>query len=194
MTDLDKLESVAAVLDHDYMPIRAALVRAAIAELRDYRTHRERRSRCDASQCPNQGAPPMSTATVITHDWLSKHQACKEQYAIFATEWPEGAPLTPANIHRAAELKLDIDWLAKRILPAPAWRAYEEATAPALRAYKEATAPALRAYKEATATALRAYKEATAPAWRAYEEATATAWRAYEEATATALITALALA
>ena len=46
-----------------------------------------------------------------------------------------------------------IDDALVKLLTAPAWEAYSEATATAWKAYNEATAPALAAYNEAKATA-----------------------------------------
>ena len=68
----------------------------------------------------------------ISHRWLTRHEACSDQVDIFDREWPDGADLTAQNIRRAAELHLDLHWLAIHILKAVAWRAYEEAKAPAL--------------------------------------------------------------
>ena len=80
-----------------------------------------------------------------------------------------------------------IDDALVKLLTAPAWKAYGEATATALGAYNEAKAPAWKAYSEAKATAWKAYNEATATALEAYNEAKATALEAYNEAKATAL-------
>jgi hypothetical protein len=124
---------------------------------------------------------------------LASKRACNEQRDVFAAEWPEGAAVTLENCRRAAELDLNLSWLAQHFLSAPAWKAYQEATAPAWKAYQEATAPAWKAYQEATATAWKAYQEATATAEKAYQEATATAEKAYQEATATAFFSAWCL-
>ncbi len=134
----------------------------------------------------------------ITVEWLEEHEACEDHAEKFVATFGDRAELTRANVVRAVRAGLDIDWLAPRLLDAPAlrayeevrvtaWRAYKKATAPAWRAYKEAMAPALRAYEQVAAPARRAYKEATAPALRAYEEAKAAALRAYEEASSAAL-------
>ena len=47
----------------------------------------------------------------ITYSWLSARKACIEQRKVFKAEWPGGADLTEANLLRAAELGLDLDWL-----------------------------------------------------------------------------------
>lgn len=64
--------------------------------------------------------------------WLTRRKACSEEVAIFDAEWPNGAEISAANILRAVTLELNIDWFARRILTAPAERAYEETTASAL--------------------------------------------------------------
>ena len=107
--------------------------------------------------------------TFVTKEDLA--DACLDQVATFATEWPDGAEISAANIMRAVELGLDLDWWAERHL----------------------STPALAAYKAEKAQALAAHKAATAPAWAAYKAATAPAWAAYEAATAQALIAALNL-
>lgn len=105
------------------------------------------------------GMDTLTATTLITPAWLRARGACGEQVALLAQEWPNGAPVTRATLERALVLSLDIWWLS-RFLPAPARRAYEEATASVRRAYEEATAPARRAYDEATASLRRAYEEA----------------------------------
>ena len=115
--------------------------------------------------------------TRIDAAWLRAHNACEEQVIVFEGEWPAGADITAANIMRAVELKLDIDWLVKHVLTALAYAAYEKATAQAYAAYKKATAPAYyAAYKKAEALAYAAYEKAKAPAYAAYKKAKALAF------------------
>ncbi len=89
----------------------------------------------------------------ITKRFLQSKGACRDQIAIFAAEWPNGSEISLASLTRAAELGLDIGWLAANTLEAPADAAYEAARAPAYAAYKAAIAPAYAAYKAAIATA-----------------------------------------
>ena len=89
----------------------------------------------------------------ITVAFLRKHGACADQVSLFAKTFPDDAETTAENLLLAARAGLAIDWLA-HFVPAPARRAYKEATAPARAAYEEAIAPAWRAYDEARATAL----------------------------------------
>ena len=77
----------------------------------------------------------------ITAQLLRDANACEEQVAIFATQWPDGDEVTLANCRKAAKLGLDFDWAARHLLSAPAWVAYKEATAPALAACEKARAP-----------------------------------------------------
>ena len=90
--------------------------------------------------------------------------ACTDQLKTFIAEWPDGAKVTLKNCRRAAELKLDINWLASRVL----------------------TAPALAKYEKARASAWAEYEKARAPAWAEYDKATASAWAEYEKARASA--------
>ncbi len=79
----------------------------------------------------------------ITCEWLEEHEACEDHVEKFAATFGDRAELTRANAVRAVRAGLDIDWLATRLLDAPARRAYEEATTLAWRAYEEATTLAL---------------------------------------------------
>ena len=56
---------------------------------------------------------------VVTLKWLRRHEACEDQVAIFTKEWGEKAELTEANLLRAVELHLNIDWLAGHFLTEP---------------------------------------------------------------------------
>lgn len=129
----------------------------------------------------------------ITTAWLRRHDACAEQVKIFEGEWPKGAPLTAANVRRAAELGLDLHWFANQVLPATALADYERATAPAQADYRRATATASADYQRATDTAWADYQRARTTASADYRRATATARADYERATAPALIDALGL-
>ena len=77
----------------------------------------------------------------ITHEYLVGLGASCEQLDTFSEEWPDGAEVTLDNCLRAAELGLDLDWLAEKMFSAPAWEAYEQAKAPAFyqiyQTYKE---------------------------------------------------------
>src|SRR3990167_784120 len=107
----------------------------------------------------------------ITREYLVGLGASCKQLDTFSDEWPDGAEITLDNCLRAAELGLDLDWLAKKMFPAPAWEAYLQATAPALEAYERAKAPAWEAFEKARATALEAYEQAIAPAfYKIYDE------------------------
>ena len=118
----------------------------------------------------------------ITREYLVGLGASCKQLDTFSGEWPDGAEVTLDNCLRAAELGLDLDWLAEKMFPARALEAYLQATAPALEAYEQAKAQALEAYRQARATALEAYEQATAPALEAYRQARATAfYKIYDE-------------
>ena len=100
----------------------------------------------------------------ITLKQLRRAGACEPQVQLFKTTFGQSAEVNLETALKMAQ-KFDWNWAAANLLPAPAWKAYEEAMA-----------PAWKAYDEARAQASKAYKEATAPAWKAYEEARATAF------------------
>jgi len=109
----------------------------------------------------------------ITVAWLRRRKACENQVSIFGVEWPQGASLSRENLLRAAELKLDLDWLAEEILTPPLRDAYQKAKAPLREAYQKATAPLREAYQKAKAPLRKAYQKATAALWDAYQKAKA---------------------
>ena len=89
---------------------------------------------------------------------------CQDQANLLDKTFPgESILLTLANCQKAVREGLNLYWLAEKLFPATA-----------LKAYQDATAPAWKAHQDATDTALKAYKDATATAWKAYQDATAT--------------------
>jgi len=68
----------------------------------------------------------------ITSDMLRCALACGDQLNVFEAEWPNGCTVDETVIHRAVALKLEIDFAARKFLPAPARKTYEEARALAL--------------------------------------------------------------
>ena len=90
----------------------------------------------------------------ITAEWLRAQHACSKQVETFAREWPAGAGITKANLLRAAALKLDLSWLARRVLAEPASEAYVVGREPAHKAYDTAVATEHKAYNAAVAVAL----------------------------------------
>ena len=83
----------------------------------------------------------------ISVKWLNEHNACKNQVTTFRKHFGSGdVRITRARLVRAARLRLDISWLAWRILPTPAWSKYQEAVLPPWKKYHEATELALQKY------------------------------------------------
>ena len=89
----------------------------------------------------------------ITVELLKQLGATCEQVQTFAREWPDGAEVTPESVARAVELKLDIDWLACRVLKGKALAEYERVADAALDEYERVTAPALDEYERVRAAA-----------------------------------------
>ena len=100
----------------------------------------------------------------ITLKQLRRKGACEPQVQLFKTTFGQSAEVNLETALKMAD-KFDWNWAAANLLPAPAWKAYDEARAQASKAYKEATAPAWKAYEEARAQASKAYDEATAIAF-----------------------------
>ena len=81
----------------------------------------------------------------ITIDWLREHRACGTE--VFKREWPDGCEPTLANLLRAVELGLSLDWFATYWLSTPMKREYEEKLAPIDREYEEKRAAMKREYE-----------------------------------------------
>jgi len=102
---------------------------------------------------------------IITVAMLREKDACRDQVRIFEGLFGASAKPTLANCRKAVKVGLSLDWAASRLLPAPAWEAYDEAITPAWEAYDEAITPAQKVYEKAIAPARKAYDEACARAF-----------------------------
>ena len=100
----------------------------------------------------------------VTVKHLKAKDACPGQVDLFAATFPDGMLLTEENLLTAARAGLNLEWAAFHLLPAPAYRAYDEAIAPAYRDYDEALATARKTYDVAEAPAFKAYTEAVVTA------------------------------
>jgi len=60
---------------------------------------------------------------LITKEWLYSHDACTDQVDIFAEHWPDGVIVTPESLREAS--KLDLGWLAYKLLPHPLFLEHE---------------------------------------------------------------------
>lgn len=77
---------------------------------------------------------------VITAKQLEDLKACKNELALFTIHFGECAEVALENCLEAAELGLNIDWLAKQVLSDEARVEYEKAIVSAWAKYDEATA------------------------------------------------------
>ena len=57
----------------------------------------------------------------ITVEWLVENEACPSGTIQFMEYWPKGALLTKANLLKAADADIDIDWLALELLAGHSW-------------------------------------------------------------------------
>ncbi len=95
---------------------------------------------------------------------LELADACKDQVALFRSEWGDKCvPLTHANWDRAGEIGLDRLWMM-RLLRGAARDDYYKACAAALDDYYKACAAARDDYYKACAAALDDYYKACAAA------------------------------
>jgi hypothetical protein len=132
------------------------------------------------------------TERTISVAELRAHGICEGQLALFrATFGDTPVAVTEANMSRAVDAGLQIEWLARFIAPAPAQAAFEAARAPALAAYAAACAPALAAYKAARAQEWAAYGAADEQAWELYRAVSDQAWESYRRALVGPLVRAL---
>ena len=100
----------------------------------------------------NREALAVELPAKITAEWLESLGACANEVELFRNEWPDGAPVSPATVRRAA--KLNIAWLAEKILVAQAREVYGEAVAQAREVYGETVAQAWKVYWKAVSQAL----------------------------------------
>ncbi len=113
--------------------------------------------------------------------------ACQKQLAIVQREWPDGVPLIQAAAERAAELHLNIDWAARRLLSDAAYEEYRKALVHTNKEYRKEAAPALEEYRKAVDHAYEAYLKAEDRAYKAYLKSVERAYEAYCKITAPAL-------
>ena len=106
----------------------------------------------------------------ITLSWLKAKEACAEHLVIFESHFGSECEVTATNLRKAAELALDLDWVAKRRLKGEKLREYQEKLAPLYREYREKRAPLYREYEEKRAPLDREYEEKRAPLDREYQE------------------------
>lgn len=91
---------------------------------------------------------------MITVGWLRRRRACPEQIERFKAEWPDGAEPTHENLLRAAELRLNVDWLALTLLRGDALWAYERVRAMAYDIYS----PVKRTFESSSSEREAAHK------------------------------------
>jgi hypothetical protein len=138
----------------------------------------------------------------ITTAVLESLDACCEQAELFASTFPDGLTVSgepdDATIARIVAAGLGVEWLAGRVLTAPALATHEAACATALATYEAARDSAWATYRAACAfawatheaacdSALATYRAACAPAGATHRAACDSAWATYEAATVGAL-------
>src|SRR3990167_5315207 len=108
----------------------------------------------------------------ITLQQIKRHNPCASEFRKVKRFFGKRKRIV-VTVRRAVAVadQFNFDWLAEKLLSAPARRAYADAAVPARRAYAEAMAPARKAYADARASARKAYDDATAAAWKAYADA-----------------------
>lgn len=108
--------------------------------------------------------------TITVHK-LRELEACSGQVEKVLAEWGEKPiPLTLANLKRAAELQLDLGWLAVKILT-PSQRAVFDASVPPARVVFEVSVRSAGAVYDVSVTQARAVFEASVRSARAIYDA-----------------------
>ena len=115
----------------------------------------------------NTTTAPALRARDISAQWIIDHGACISQLDTYiATFGDDPLAITPALIIRAAEVGLDIDWAARRLLTPPAWAEYDRATRPARDEFDRAVNAAWEEHDRATRAARDEFYSVVAPAAR----------------------------
>jgi hypothetical protein len=100
----------------------------------------------------------------VTVKMLDKYNACEEDVSLFILYFGKEAEVTLENCMICAELGLDIDWFASRVLPEPAWAEYRKAMAPAWAEYNKTIKQAWAEHRKAIKQAWAERRKAMAPA------------------------------
>lgn len=76
-----------------------------------------------------------SLPDTMTVQWLREHNACVDDRKLFADEWPEGVAVSREALARAHQIELNLDWLAKAVLPRSVYASLELEVAPIYDAF-----------------------------------------------------------
>lgn len=115
----------------------------------------------------------------ITAEMLRSSMS-SQQVDAFSAEWPNGAEMTEKNCLKAAELGLDIDWVAYKFLSAPL---FEE--------YRRRSTPFTEEYEEQSDALWEGYKMQITPLFEEYERRAASLQKEYKRKSALVLATLL---
>lgn len=124
----------------------------------------------------------------ITEEMVQRAGISEAWQAIFEREWPERMDVTVENLQRARKLRLDMDGLARHLLPPAVWDSYLQTVIDAGRKRYEAITLARRECYRAVGAARRRLQSAKEAAWRdhgtsgGYDEAIGPAVRTYATA------------
>ena len=125
----------------------------------------------------------------ITYAQLRASGACRDQLALFKRKFGDSVEVT-VQLAESVANEFDWDWVASKLLKAPAWDEYERVTAAAWDEYERVTAAAWAEYYRVTAPAWDEYKRVKAAARAECERVTAAAWAEYYRVGAAAFATA----
>jgi|SRR3990167_8442435 len=112
---------------------------------------------------------PTPQAPTVTIEWLREHGACANQLAVARREWGDTIPITAATLERARELQLDVDWWARRWLPAPLRAEYDRQEASLWAEYDRRVAPIWAEYERQRAPLRAEYERQRAPLQAEYD-------------------------
>ena len=125
----------------------------------------------------------------ITYAQLRASGACRDQLALFKRKFGDSVEVT-VQLAESVANEFDWDWVASKLLKAPAWDEYYRVTAAAWDEYERVTAAAWAEYYRVTAPAWDEYKRVKAAARAECERVTAAAWAEYYRVGAAAFATA----
>ena len=126
----------------------------------------------------------------ITVEWLRANRACQSEIQVFIDTFGHCADVTAENLARADAVRLNLWWLANRVLTKTALAKFAHFREGQWCRYQQAAIPATRAYQNAVSAVdlMLTNKSAIEVAYKEWERVAGRAFIRYHQMTTDALI------